>query len=1306
MKEFGKSFWVLVSLFLMSIANLNAEVVGTCEWSYEARVLVIKACPGIESGVLEPAKVPTDTVDIVKCYPYLKYRNQISRIIIYPGVTKIGAYAFSNLPLLQEVSFLGTSTLTSIGAYAFAYTPFFESIMLDESNDRVYGLPAPVREIGDFAFAESALNSFEVPDSCVWLGRGIFIGSYVKDIASFSKNFKVSEDGNLLLDETGSEIIAAVTGLTSLQIPDGVRTIRSGAFYNNVKLTSISGGKDLVSIESMAFEGATSLKSICLSGEKEVVIGENAFDVSINANCVATASNEKTVANLSGQISQAYSRVCGENMNWSLSDDKTILYITGSGRMYDFEKSAPWYPLNKFVTAVNFSGKCLSIGKSAFYGMSRLSKISGDLAEIAEVGDSAFMNVAALTNLVLDSFPALSVIGGSSFSNLKSQQITIPHTVASIGDNALNGTSLLKIYDNSVADISPEQFSETQKKSCVVYVTTSAQKEKYVKTGLPSSNVFVVNCDNDEGLLNWKFDAEKGKLTISGTGEIYDYGEGKYPWESIKLKIREVEIPLASTVIPAHAFSGCVSLSSIHHEGMPDISNVNVIGSNAFENADFHEFTLSSALKTIGKNPFAGNLNLKKINVATLAFNDGDKIVGLSKDNVQIHVVSEDSNVANEIYQFFKVTSNFEYVFYKNCGNTLSWEIVSGMLIIRNTSNNRLPCAMWNFSSADQLPWAAYRTSITSVRLPDKLTNISPYAFQGCPNLKSINIPLTVDEIGAYAFDSTAITQIHIPASVSSIDAWGVNSIKKISVDPANSRYTSRNAEGEEVNMLLDKSNVELHVCPPSTTTISFPKTLTSVGKFAFNGAVGKLFIPASVKTMNSWPLWAAELYVSNEPTAYAIVPDSLKKVKVYATTQSVMDAYKTMGFSNVSLLASCGDNASYLLDRGLLTIFGSGTVSSHPWSVNAASIRRVVVEKGITSLCPEAFKGCSSLSSLSLPDGLESIGASLIEGCSALKSLYLPNTVSEIAPAAFVGNSLTSIKAQKGGAYLSEDANGSSCNALYADGGATLVFAIDSRITNLVTTVGAYSLAGANIANLNIPSSVDFIGASSFADASISNIYSSSIAPIPADAFSPTVKAKANVYVSSESVKRVFVSAGFAESKITVADGKCGDNLFYTIKRNKLTIFGGGEMDDYDTVAAPWQYTASTITSIVFVGDAITKIGAHAFEDSPLKGELAIPSSVSIIGENAFSSSAAITVVKSLSQTPPVLFNGTFPDEVYEKASLVVPVNAKNTYATSLNWEKFSGVQTDEDVVSPYDLNNDGYVNVSDVTVLKKVVK
>lgn len=1303
MKEFGKSFWVLVSLFLMSIANLNAEVVGTCEWSYEARVLVIKACPGIESGVLEPAKVPTDTVDIVKCYPYLKYRNQISRIIIYPGVTKIGAYAFSNLPLLQEVSFLGTSTLTSIGAYAFAYTPFFESIMLDESNDRVYGLPAPVREIGDFAFAESALNSFEVPDSCVWLGRGIFIGSYVKDIASFSKNFKVSEDGNLLLDETGSEIIAAVTGLTSLQIPDGVRTIRSGAFYNNVKLTSISGGKDLVSIESMAFEGATSLKSICLSGEKEVVIGENAFDVSINANCVATASNEKTVANLSGQISQAYSRVCGENMNWSLSNDKTILYITGSGRMYDFEKSAPWYPLNKFVTAVNFSGKCLSIGKNAFYGMSRLSKISGDLAEIAEVGDSAFMNVAALTNLVLDSFPALSVIGGSSFSNLKSQQITIPHTVASIGDNALNGTSLLKIYDNSVADISPEQFSETQKKSCVVYVTTSAQKEKYVKTGLPSSNVFVVNCDNDEGLLNWKFDAEKGKLTISGTGEIYDYGEGKYPWESIKLKIREVEIPLASTVIPAHAFSGCVSLSSIHHEGMPDISNVNVIGSNAFENADFHEFTLSSALKTIGKNPFAGNLNLKKINVATLAFNDGDKIVGLSKDNVQIHVVSEDSNVANEIYQFFKVTSNFEYVFYKNCGNTLSWEIVSGMLIIRNTSNNRLPCAMWNFSSADQLPWAAYRTSITSVRLPDKLTNISPYAFQGCPNLKSINIPLTVDEIGAYAFDSTAITQIHIPASVSSIDAWGVNSIKKISVDPANSRYTSRNAEGEEVNMLLDKSNVELHVCPPSTTTISFPKTLTSVGKFAFNGAVGKLFIPASVKTMNSWPATATAIYASNVPTRAAEVPADLKSVQLFATNSEVEAAYEALGFNNITVLASCGANASYTLENGVLTIFGSGAVSSTPWSASAATIKRVEVEQGITSLCADAFKGCSSMTSLSLPSGLEAIGATFIEDCSSLKSLYIPNTVKEISSTAFKGHALTSIGAQAGGSYITVDANGNPCNALFSADGETLLLALDAILPNTVTTISSYAFAGLTITNLNIPSSVTTIADKAFSDASITNIYTASNASISLADFSETVKAKANVYVSNEAVKDLYQRAGFNESKIVVADGQCGENLYYAIKKNKLTIFGGGEMSDYASVKTPWKEVASTITTINFIGDAITRIGAGAFSDLLIKGSLTIPASISYIGENAFSSSKAITEVKSLSQKPALLSNGVFSEEVYAKALVIVSNNVKKTYLTSPYWENFGEIKDVEETKNPYDLDGNGDVDVRDSKILKE---
>lgn len=1308
MKRFVKSLLTLSFFSLLSVWGVKAnDIVGSCVWSYGAGVLTISACPGSAPGILEPENAPNDTVGIERFYPYYMYKNQIRKIVIEPGVTKIGAYAFAGLPYLGKISFVGTSTLTTISDYAFFDASHFSTIELDKTYDNPYGLPSSILVVGDFAFSGTSLSSFAIPDSCISIGKGAFAYSRIAKftINNNSGNFKVSSDGKFIFDSTGSEIIASATGITSLAIPDNITAIRSGAFYGCSSLESISGGKGLTRIESDAFGEVLGLKSIFLSSSKEVQINPKAFAPAIKNTCIATATNEKTVTNLKNIFPLSFSSICGPKLQWSISAGRDTLLISGNGSMNDFEGSAPWSAMKNQIVSVSFSGKCTSIGRNAFAEMPKLSSIQGSLNSITTIGSKAFYGTSAITNLDLNIFPELTSIGDSAFLGNKASQLAISSHVILIGKHALQSTSLLSIEDNSSADIAISQFSETQKKSCIVWAKTNAQREKYWATDLKEENVFVSNCDNDICQLFWHFDDATGKLTISGTGEIYAYGKDGFPWNGIKTKIKEVQLPASATLIPDFAFAGCLSLSSIHHEGSSDIAHIKSIGDYAFQNANFSEFSLGSNVLSIGANPFDGDTELAKLYVATTAFNELEKLIGLSKEKLFIHVNSDVPATAEAIFRFFKTTAKFENVIYKNCGNTLTWNFDNGTLSIRNTSNDRNPCSMWRFEDIDKQPWAAYRNSITTVMLPNELTNISPYAFAGCKNLKSISIPLMVNEIGAHAFEGTSISEIEIPASVTSIDAWGTHSLKKITVDPANKRYTSRDADGNELNMLFDKDFVDLHICPSTTASISLPGSVTVIGISAFNGSVGKLSIPASVKTMSSWPTIATSIYAANEPTLYEeSIPTELLSVKVYATTAKVKAAYEKMGFTNVETSIACGTNASYLFNKGVLTIFGSGAVSSHPWSDTAAYIKRVVIEKGITSLCAEAFKNCTNLKTLCLPDGLEAIGASFIEGCTSLKSLYLPNTVNELDPATFKGCSLTYVEAQKGGAFVSTDANGKDCNALYTADKKTLVLAFEATLSDGVSSIKAYAMSGvSSIKELNIPSSVTTIEAYAFADATISNIYSSSEAKIPTEAFSATTKTKATVYVSDKNVKKAFLDAGFSEAKIVVAGGKCGATLYYSIKKSSLIIFGSGDMYDYTTSDAPWNASASTITSVSFEGNAITKIGDYAFKALHLKGTLNIPASVKYIGKDAFASAEGITTITTDAVVPPTLSEGAIHDNVYAKAKLIVPASLKSTYSSALNWENFGDVLSTEETKNPYDLNGDNIVNSTDISLLKK---
>ena len=145
------------------------------------------------------------------------------------------------------------------------------------------------------------------------------------------------------------------------------------------------------------------------------------------------------------------------------------------------------------------------------------------------------------------------------------------------------------------------------------------------------------------------------------------------------------------------------------------------------------------------------------------------------------------------------------------------------------------------------------------------------------------------------------------------------------------------------------------------------------------------------------------------------------------------------------------------------------------------SGLTSLIIPSSVTSIDPSAFKGCSGLTSLIIPSSVTEIGKSVFEGCSGLTNLTIPSSVTEIGKSAFEGCSgLTSLTIPSSVTEIGESAF-KGCSGL-----TSLI------IPSSVTSIGSYVFENCSgLTSITIPSSVTEIGESVFEGcSSLINLY------------------------------------------------------------------------------------------------------------------------------------------------------------------------------------------------------------------------
>lgn len=801
-------------------------------------------------------------------------------------------------------------------------TEIGESVYYTTDDDEVYDIggnvviPNTVVRIADEAFEYGECTYMNIPDSVTEIGTGIFNSCFNLRTLRFTAGVKVFPAG----------LFRECENLETIEIPQGVEKIADHAMQGCPGLEAVHIPSSVTEIGETLFDEGTSVIIYGASGSyAQTYAREHQIPFQTEGETLPPSETKPKI----------------DGVYYTYREDTDSYAVTGFGADIPQEVILPSTVNGKEVT---------EIADRAFYYCLDLQSIRIP-GTIKHIGDSAFFQCVSLKDVTIED--GISTLGNYVFAydrNLGS--IEFPDSVTQIGEGCFYWGIVEKLkLSAGLKEISDGMLQ-------YLYVPGG---DIVIPDGVTRIGDAAFECLNCETVFISGTVKQIGNMAFAGAvidklvipNSVKTIGDSAFA--GLWLTSKTMVIPDSVTKIGKYIFSGCDAASITLGRGIKEIpegaflytkaealiipDSVVSIQSKAFEDTDFYRIAVPANVRYIKKDAFLNNpyltLFVKKNSVAEKYA----KTMKIPYDNGSIYAAVVTKNGIQ--YQYNSKSGT--YTLAKTDEN------LSGAVKILSSINGKKVVAIKEKAFFG-------RDKVTSVTIPESVTDIGTQAFYGC-KAKKINIPKGIKILKEKVFCNSGIESISIPSSVVTIEseALAYTPIKNIKIP---SSVTTIKDEAFEATELVE---------------FSLPGTVKNVGKgiLKFCEKLKKIQFPGGIKEI-------PEGFVCGCSNLETIpIPGSVKRIGA--------DAFGGTGIEKIRLPVK-------------LEEIGESTFSG------CTNLKSIVLPGTLKKLGAEAFAYCESLSEVSIPGSVEKIFEETFENCTSLKKVVFEDGVRYVEADAFRG--------------------------------------------------------------------------------------------------------------------------------------------------------------------------------------------------------------------------------------------------------------------------------------------------------------